>query len=127
MERGSMRRHRRLDLHPAAPGEPYAVEILFRDSYVEPDGTETVVHEYGVTAAIDRDATVLAVDAEAHALPGPDCPLAVASATRIVGMPLERVRAHVREHFGGTSTCTHLNDALRSLGDLAGLLPLVGA
>jgi hypothetical protein len=40
-------------------------------------------------------------------------------------MPLALVRQHVRDQFSGTSTCTHLNDALRSLGDLDRLVSLV--
>lgn len=33
-------------------------------------------------------------------------------------------RNRIRTEFVGTSTCTHLNDTLRSLGDLGALLDL---
>jgi Protein of unknown function (DUF2889) len=37
-------------------------------------------------------------------------------------MHTSEIRAHVRDEFRGTSTCTHLNDALRSIGDLHALM-----
>jgi hypothetical protein len=37
-------------------------------------------------------------------------------------MRLGDLRAHVAASFTGTSTCTHLNDALRALGDLEALI-----
>jgi hypothetical protein len=123
---GSMRRRRRLDLLPAVDADgPLTADVLFRDTYVEDDGQESAVHEYGIRASVAADGTVLAIEATPHALPGPDCPNAAASAQRIVGMPLALVRQHVRDQFSGTSTCTHLNDALRSLGDLDRLVSLV--
>ena len=123
---GSMRRWRRLDLRPSEePGDPLVADVLFRDSYVEPAGDESVVHEYRITAEISSEGAVRAIAAVPHVLPGPDCPVAADSAQRLVGMPLEDVRRHVRDEFTGTSTCTHLNDALRSLGDLAHLMQYV--
>jgi hypothetical protein len=129
---GSMRRWRRLDLLPPAEhGGPVAVDVLFRDSYVEDDGGLSAVHEYGIEATIHIHetgrATIEQVVAVPHALPGPECRLAAASATRLIGMALDEVRRHVRQEFNGTSTCTHLNDALRSVGDLGSLLPAVGS
>jgi hypothetical protein len=123
---GSMRRHRRLDLLPASRVDgPLTADVLFRDSFVEEDGQQSAVHEYGIRASVAADGTLLAIEATPHALPGPDCPNAAASAQRLVGMPLAQVRQHVRDQFSGTSTCTHLNDALRSLGDLDRLIPLL--
>ncbi len=65
------------------------------------------------------------IDANAHVLPGPECVNAAASAARVVGVPLTELRSHVRTDFTGTSTCTHLNDALRGLGDVAPLASLL--
>ncbi len=121
LPRHSMRRRRRLDLWRSEDG--WSIDVFFRDSYVEDDGTETVVHEYLLDLTAAPEGTIRRVDARAGVLPGPDCPNALASAHRLVGMPLADVRAHVRQEFSGTSTCTHLNDALRSVGDLATLLP----
>lgn len=124
----AMRRLRRLDLVGTGDADlPFAVDVLFRDSYCEADGRQSGVHEYGVTATLGADGTVASIEAVPHTLPSPDCPAAAASAHRLVGMPLENVREHVRRSFVGESTCTHLNDTLRSLGDLAALRGLVAA
>jgi len=61
---------------------------------------------------------VFDIGARAHVLPWVECPGALASATRLSGMPVAELRDHVRREFRGTSTCTHLNDTLRSLGDV---------
>jgi hypothetical protein len=118
-----MRRTRRIDVRP---GTPTVVDVLFRDSYVRPDGLETVIHEYTVAMQVDPDAgVVLACEATPRVLPWTECPAAALSARRLAGRPLSGLRQHVRETFGGTSTCTHLNDTLRSLEDVPALLALV--
>jgi hypothetical protein len=99
------------------------VEAMFRDSYRDSDGDESVVHEYRVDARVDRATLrILAVEAEPRVLPWTECPTAAASAPRLVGLDVREVRQHVRGTFVGISTCTHLNDLLRSLGDVAGLV-----
>ena len=55
-------------------------------------------------------------------LPWFECPEAAGSAERLVGRPLDGLRASVRAEFLGTSTCTHLNDALRALEDVPALV-----
>jgi hypothetical protein len=115
-----MRRHRRLDitrLEDSAGG--YALDIFFRDSFVEPDGRQSVVHEYGITGTLDSDGIITSIVAIPHVIPGPECPGAAASAQRVIGVPLSEVRAHVTAEFSGVSTCTHLNDMLRSLGAMS--------
>ena len=119
----AMRRARRMDIRP---GTPTVVDVLFRDSHVRADGLEVVVHEYTVAAEIDTGSgTVLSCTATPQVLPWVECPAAAASATRLAGLPLAGLRQHIRATFTGTSTCTHLNDTLRSLEDVAALLPLV--
>jgi hypothetical protein len=121
---GAMRRHRRFDL--VAEDGLVRVESLFRDVAVERDGQPYVVHEYGVHARVDpATATVVEIRAEPHALPGPDCPGAAASAQRLVGRPLAEIRREVRDTFDGITTCTHLNDELRAFGDVHALLGAV--
>lgn len=121
---GSMRRRRRLDVH--IEGDTIHVEGMFRDTLIEADGVDTVVHEYALTATIDRATlTITAVAPDGRALPGLDCPAATASAQRIVGSPLGTVRQMVRDQFDGPTTCTHLNDELRALGDLHALVGLL--
>ena len=111
-----MRRLRRLDLRPDG-----AFDAHFRDSHVDGVGAETIVHEYTVVGAID-DGVIARVEATAHVLPWQECPGALASAQRITGMPISQLRNRIRTEFTGTSTCTHLNDTLRSLGDIDALI-----
>jgi hypothetical protein len=124
----AMRRRRRLDVSaPVGPVPTHKIDVHFRDSHMDPSGEESVVHEYSVTGDVDIGAgRVVGVTARAHVLPWMECPGAVASADRLSGLPLADLRTRVRREFTGASTCTHLNDTLRSLGDvtvLAGGLP----
>jgi hypothetical protein len=119
-----MRRRRRLDvLSPLAPGGEHRLDVHFRDSHVDEEGAESVVHEYSVTGTVDGLAgQVVDVAAQAHVLPWIECPGAVGSAHRLAGMPLTELRPWVRRELTGVSTCTHLNDTLRSLADVTVLL-----
>ena len=116
----AMRRRRRLDVvGPVHSEEVYRFDAHFRDSHMDQDGVEWVVHEYSATGAFDEvGGRVIDIGAEAHVLPWMECPGAVASAERLSGMPIAELRTRVRRELTGTSTCTHLNDTLRSLGDL---------
>ena len=120
----AMRRLRRLDvLPPLADGEPATVDVFFRDSHVDGEGRETIVHEYSVTASVDvATRTVVAIDARADVLPWQECPQALGSAPRLVGHTLAGLRPYVRAEFIGTTTCTHLNDVLRGLTDVDHML-----
>ena len=119
---GAMRRSRRLDLQP---GPLAGIDVLFRDSHVDDAGLETIVHEYTISATVDTATGVLvSCAATPRVLPWVECPAAALSAGRLVGVPVAGLRQHVRETFLGTSTCTHLNDTLRSLEDIPALLQL---
>jgi hypothetical protein len=122
-----MRRWRCLDVVPgASPDDDVQVEAYFRDSHVDPAGVETVIHEYTVTAVVDpRSATVVASSAVAHSLPWLECIEAEASGDRIAGRALRGLRKSVREEFVGVTTCTHLNDTLRSIDDVRALLAVL--
>ena len=118
---GGTRRRRRTDLWPIDDGT-LGFETHFRDSYAEDDDRQSVVHEYLVDGTLARDGHVVtAIDAQVRVLPWKECPSAIESAQRLVGVPVSGLRALVRTEFTGTSTCTHLNDTLRTLEDLAGL------
>lgn len=118
-----MRRRRRLDL---TPGDALAVDVVFRDSHWDDAERETVIHEYSVTATVDpQTATVVDSAASAGALPWVECIEAEASGSRLSGMAVGALRPEVSATFVGTSTCTHLNDTLRSLEDLAALAALL--
>jgi len=118
-----VRRARRIDVVLDRSAGVVDVDSIFRDSYMGPDGTETVIHEYTVTAKGDVAAGVVtACEAEARVLPWLECPGAAASAGRVVGMSWAELRGYVRAALTGTTTCTHLNDALRSLAGVPHLL-----
>lgn len=119
----AMRRWRRLDVWRPAPEGPVEVEAFFRDSHVDVDRIETVVHEYLVTATLEPDSLTFGdIRAEVAVLPWPECPSAAASARRLLGSRPGDLRTRVRSDFTGTSTCTHLNDTLRSLACLPDLV-----
>jgi hypothetical protein len=115
------RRRRRLDVW--REGEIAHVDAFFRDSHADGDGVETVVHQYRVRGTFDPE-TLAFVDCEAEPgpLPFPECPSAAASAARLGGESVEGLRRWVLTSMAGTSTCTHLNDTLRSFEDVGALL-----
>lgn len=123
----AMRRLRRLDVvAPDRPGDPYRIDAHFRDSHMSEDGCEYVLHEYTLAGTIDPDGEqVQSMEAEARVLPWTECPQAVASATGVVGMSVGELRGRVRRELVGRSTCTHLNDMLRSLDDLGVVIPML--
>ncbi len=115
----TVRRRRRIDVEF---GDELVVDAMFRDSHFDDDGNESTVHEYGLHAVIDPETLVVAeIRATPRVLPYVECPAAAASAARLVGFHLDDVRDRVRAELVGTSTCTHLNDLLRSLEDVRGL------
>lgn len=126
---GAMRRKRLIDVRVdgVAPDGAMAVRAMFRDTHVAPDGAERVLHEYDLEAAVDlRRGVITRCDARPMALPWPECPGAAGSASRLVGQPLGAVRDFVRSNLRGTSTCTHLNDLLRSVSDVVPLARALG-
>lgn len=116
----TVRRTRRLDLR--VEGGTVILDSLFRDSHVGADGEETVIHEYGVRGRANRAGwSILSLVATPHVLPWQECPVAAGSAGRLAGSDLRSLREEVKAGFVGTSTCTHLNDQLRQLGDVPAL------
>jgi hypothetical protein len=119
-----MRRFRRLDLLPV-DAESVDFDAHFRDTHVDGDGVETIVHEYTVAGSVDVSTrTITSVMADVRVLPWQECPGAIGSAARVRGMTLAELRSRVRGELVGTSTCTHLNDTLRAIADLDALLRL---
>jgi hypothetical protein len=114
-----MRRERRLDV---TLGAPTTFDSHFRDYFTREDGTTTVIHEYELSGAIDTTRGVV-IDAVARprVLPWPECSGAVESARRLSGAAIDDLRDVVSRDFKGVTTCTHLNDQLRSLADLGHL------
>jgi len=116
---GAMRRRRLVEV---GAGDPLTVFALFRDTHVDDNGVETILHEYTLTAALDPVSLVLSdCRARPRVLPWVECPAAADSAARLDGHAVGDVRRLVARELRGTTTCTHLNDLLRSLGDLGTL------
>lgn len=114
---GAMRRRRLVDVRLTE--SDWAISAMFRDTHVDDDGSETVLHEYTLTATVDQSTHELtSCSAVPRVLPWVECPVAAASADRLAGTHVSSVREKVRTELRGTSTCTHLNDLLRSLGDI---------
>jgi Protein of unknown function (DUF2889) len=123
---GSMRRRRLVDVTRRRGG--LVVQAMFRDTHVGVDGIESVLHEYSLVAELDASSLVItSCDAVPRVLPWVECPVAAASATRLVDSHVGEVRSLVRRDLRGTSTCTHLNDLLRSLGDVGALAAALDA
>ena len=117
---GGMRRLRLLDV---VPGELFAIYAWFRDTHRSLAGDETIVHEYRVDARVEPSTgQIVDIVATPAVLPHVECPQAAWSATRLMGSRLPGLRAEVRSAFVGPSTCTHLNDQLRSLADVLALV-----
>jgi hypothetical protein len=124
LPRNGMRRRRRIDVSEDTSG--VHVDAMFRDTYVRTDGVETTIHEYTFEASLDpTTGVVLHAHATPRVLPWQECPGAVASAERIMGMTLQELHFRVRQELFGTTTCTHLNDLLRSVADAQALIPLL--
>lgn len=122
LPRHGMRRRRRIDVYDDSTGR-VGIDAMFRDTYVRTDDVETIVHEYTLTATVDADTgTIVEAHATPRVLPWQECPGAVASAEQITGMTLRELHFRVRQELLGTSTCTHLNDLLRSVADSEALI-----
>jgi hypothetical protein len=119
---GTVRRRRRLDVAGADGG--FVAESHFRDSHTGDEG-ETVMHEYLVSARFDEQRRLAAVDVSPLVLPWQECPGAVASAQQLVGVGLGELVQRVRLDLVGPTTCTHLTSTMRSLADVAALLPRI--
>jgi Protein of unknown function (DUF2889) len=121
----STRRARRIDVWR---DDLIHVDVFFRDSYMDRSVGETVVHEYTVEAAVDPETmTFVACAATPRVLPWRECPEAIGSAGRVVGLPVLGLRPEVRTQLVGPSTCTHLNDVLRGLEDVDWLTRVLDA
>jgi hypothetical protein len=99
---------------------------MFRDTHVGTDGVERVLHEYTLAASVDRPTLeILECRAQPQALPWPECPDAAASARRLEGARIPDLHALAQRELHGVSTCTHLNDLLRSLANVSMLVMIL--
>ncbi len=130
-----MSRRRRVDVHHGGDDGPepgtVSVEAMFRDSFRDGDGDERVLHEIGVLAGLEPSSLALqSISVSPRVLPHRECPVAMPSADALLGVDCGRLREVVSAQLFGPSSCTHLNDLMRSLADvpaLRTLLPGVGS
>lgn len=121
-----MRRLRRTDVW--TDDVQVHVSSWFRDSHADADLRRSVVHEYDVNLAAEQGSwRVFSASAAPRALPWLECPAAAGSAGRLEGRVLTDLRGEVRRDLTGVSTCTHLNDQLRSLADVPALAARLAA
>lgn len=109
---GRLRRTRRIDV---VPGEVVEVQATFRDSWCDPVDGEGILHEYVLVAQVDAAGLILTIAAEPRVLPYPECPSAAAAAQHLVGLHVATAATTMPTALGGPSSCTHLNDLMRSL------------
>jgi hypothetical protein len=115
-----MRRRRCLDVS-SRPDGSFSVWAMFRDTDGEPDGTESVLHEYVVRASGARG-VIGHIEAEPRVLPFPECPAAADTVSALEGTPVAELAPTVPGVLAGIASCTHLNDLLRAVGGLSDLL-----
>lgn len=116
-------RLRRTDMH-RSDGQ-LVVDAWFQDSSVLPGRTDMrrIFHEYSIRATFDDDSMLRlrSVDVTPRVLPFRTCLAAPDTARALVGRSALEFRGLVVELLAGTSGCTHLNDMLRSLQDVAAI------
>ena len=89
---------------------------------------EIALHEYSVTATLDRASHVLTgIDVTANVLPFPECPLAAIHLKELVGKDVSGLRAGVHKELVGLHACTHLNDMVRGFSDVPALAEFIPA
>jgi Protein of unknown function (DUF2889) len=104
-------------------GHELSAVVRFRDSYADPDGVERALHEWTVTASLDSSTgRIVSIDADSGQLPWQECPAAGRSAATLRGVHPNEIERIVAGEFRGISTCTHLNDTLRSMAELPDLI-----
>jgi len=124
LEMDWMRRRRCIDVR-VEPDGTFALWAMFRDTVGEGGGDEVVLHEYTVRVG-GVDGVVGSVVAEPRVLPFPECPAAADAVGALVGSEVRSLARVVPDTLTGIASCTHLNDLLRALGGVGGLLPLAG-
>jgi hypothetical protein len=114
------RRARRIDV---VVDDLIRVDAAFQDSGSRPDGGRAALHEYRVSLTADpRTLQVVSIEAEPRVLPFVECPSALTNLKRLIGTPLDAMRATVLAELSGPAGCTHLNDALRALAEAPALV-----
>lgn len=125
-DRPNQWRLRRTDLW--REGAELVADAWFQDSSViQGDDTRRVVfHEYGLVARFDADTLNLSsIAVTPYVLPYVTCHAAPATAEILLGRNARDLGGLVLAHLKAEAGCTHLNDMLRSLQDVAGLVGML--
>ncbi|MGO9341203.1 MAG: DUF2889 domain-containing protein [Acidimicrobiales bacterium] len=120
-----MRRRRLVDVVLDDDARAASLWAMFRDTVGEADGSELVLHEYALTGRLertDRGMALVSVEADPKVLPFGECPAAASEVRALTGKLLGDLPAAVPVVLFGVASCTHLNDLLRNVGGMAGLL-----
>jgi hypothetical protein len=124
-----MRRRRLVDVvfgeDSEASSSGAGLWAMFRDTVGEADGTELVLHEYALTGRLEKTGegmALVSVEADPKVLPFTECPAAASEVMALAGTLLRDLPAVVPVALFGVASCTHLNDLLRNVGGMAGLL-----
>ena len=127
-EQRTMRRVRRMDVW-RENGEVH-VDAMFQDSGIAHGTIRAALHEYRLLARLRPDDCgsheIVALETVHGALPYDECLSAGHNAPSLVGWKLADLRAGVHRALKGPRGCTHLNDALRSMGEIDALIALLG-
>jgi hypothetical protein len=117
---GAMRRRRRIDVvPPVGAGAAVRIDAMFRDTWMDLEGCEEVLHEYTVEATLDPSGErIQTISADPRVLPFGECPAAAGYVSKLAGLAVTELRRSVRETLVSTESCTHLNDLLRALADV---------
>lgn len=106
------------------------IDAWFQDSSaIHGDPSQRVIfHEYGLVARADPETLELkAITVAPHVLPYITCHAAPTTARTLIGRSLRELRSQVPIILKGSAGCTHLNDMLRALQDVAGLTGDLGS
>jgi Protein of unknown function (DUF2889). len=115
------RRARRIDVH--VEDEKVVVSSHFQDSSSRPDGQRMAVHEYLLSATVNRHTMLIeTIAADPRVLPFAYCPAATLNIGRMIGKPVGDLRKTVVAELAKAEGCTHLNDMLRSLAEVPQML-----
>jgi hypothetical protein len=119
------RRRRRVDVWRTRTG--IEIDAMFRDTNHETEDRHVIVHEYGISATVAPDGRLVRIEATPHVLPLEECPLASTHVATLVGEQLAEVAKDIHRRLDLELSCTHLNDAVRFLADVARLADLLPA
>jgi hypothetical protein len=124
-----MRRRRMIDVEPDVEPDGGTggarIWAMFRDTVGDVDNSELILHEYSLSGRLEwspEGMVIASLEADPHVLPFVECPAAAPEVQRLSGTLLSRMAAEVPEVLFSVASCTHLNDLLRSIGGMAGLL-----